>query len=42
MSRSEFDKHIFSLSKDSSSATFTRNDIVDKISLLQSKNNLSK
>ena len=49
MSRIEFDKHIFSLSKDPSSATFTRNDIVDKISLLQStkplvdqKNDLSK
>ena len=40
MSRSEFDKHIFSLSKDPSSPTFTRNDIVDKISLLQSKNPL--
>ena len=49
MSRIEFDKHIFSLSKDPSSATFTRNHIVDKISLLQStkplvdqKNDLSK
>ena len=49
MSRSEFDKNIFSLSKDPSSATFTRDDIVDKISMLQSmkplvdqKNDLSK
>ena len=30
MSRSEFDKHILSLSEDPSSATFTRNDIIDK------------
>ena len=37
MSRSEFDKHILSLSKDPSSATVTRDDIVDKIFLLQSK-----
>ena len=33
MPRIEFEKHILSLSKDPSSTTFTRNDIVDRISL---------